>query len=319
MTSFGPTAFAFRGRLIATVGNRAALQQRQRYLSRDLNREWEPSQVTAIRTAPIGHLTDEDREQRELLELFAPYLEEARRPVVFLDLHSTSGPGAPFVCMADVIRNRPSAFDLKIPVVLGLEETIQGSMLGYLCDLGHVGVAVEGGQHDHPDTIEHHQAAIWSVLATNGAVSRADIPSFERLHTKMLDAVKGLPSVTEIRHRHVCTDDDGFEMMPNYRNFQPLRAGEHVANDRGGAIVAPENGLMMLPRYQGQGEDGYFIARPVGAFWLSLSAQLRRASGGTGSCAAYPAYRDIRIVPDHFRVDQRIARYRVVDVFHLLG
>ena len=308
----------FRGRLIAAIGNRAALQNRRRYIDRDLNRRWEPMLTRRLLKTRAGQLINEDREQRDLLDLFGPILAEAQEPVVFLDLHSTSGHGAPFVCMADVIRNRKPAFGLQIPVVLGLEETIEGSMLGFLCDLGHIGVAVEGGQHDDPQTIEYHQAAIWSVLHSCGAVRFDDVPGVEAAQNKLHRVVEGLPTVIEIRHRHVCTDDDGFVMRPGYTNFQTIRAGEVVADDHNGEIRAPEGGIMMLPRYQGQGEDGYFIARPVQSVWLSMSAGLRRL----GADRVLKGVPGVTVHPeraDHFLVNPRLMPYRIVDIFHLLG
>ena len=123
-----------------------------RRLARDalpLNRRWIREDIARI-VANGPEAAIEDREQLELLGILAPLLDQAREAIVFFDLHSTSGPAAPFSCMADVLRNRKIARALPIPVVLGLEEVIDGSLLGYLCDLGHIGVAVEGGQHTDP-------------------------------------------------------------------------------------------------------------------------------------------------------------------------
>src|SRR5690606_23870109 len=136
------------------TGNLRALQAGRRYLDRDLNRRWTPENIAKITRG--GPETSEDRETLELLQVFVPLMRRGR--VSFIDLHSTSGPSTPFSCMADVLRNRPRALALPIPVVLGLEEVIEGSMLGYLCDLGHVGVAVEGGQHSDPRTVDFHES-----------------------------------------------------------------------------------------------------------------------------------------------------------------
>ena len=89
-------------------------------------------------------------------------------------------------------------------------------------------------------------------------------------------SARGLPTVVEIRHRHVVERDDLFEMAPGFVNFDPIEAGQVVARDERGGVPAPEAGLMMLPRYQGQGEDGFFVARSVAPFWLWLSRWLRR-------------------------------------------
>jgi succinylglutamate desuccinylase len=83
--------------------------------------------------------------------------------------------------------------------------------------------------------------------------------------------------VLEVCHRHVVTPEDDFEMLPGLKSFEPVLRGQTVASDRRGEIRAPKDGLMLMPRYQGQGEDGFFMARPVAPFWLGLSGWLRRA------------------------------------------
>lgn len=305
-----------RGRLIGLRGNVGALRAGRRYLARDLNRRWTPADVARLLAA--GPRAAEDHEQLELLELFVPLLREAREPVVFLDLHSTSGPGAPFTCMADVLRNRPVAFALPIPLILGIEEILDGSLLGYASDLGHIAVAVEGGQSADPRTQRHHEAALWLALVATGAIEAREVPDLDVQRACLAAAARGLPAVVEIRHRHLVGDDDGFEMLPGFDNFTPLRKGQDVARDRRGPIRAPERGVMLMPRYQSQGDDGYFLARAVSRFWLHVSALLRHA-------------RIDRLVPllpgvhrdpernDHFVVDPHVARFQVRNVFHLLG
>ncbi|MEZ4453310.1 MAG: succinylglutamate desuccinylase/aspartoacylase family protein [Nannocystaceae bacterium] len=305
-----------RGTLMGVAGNRAGLGERMRYLDRDLNRRWVlPDMVALLARDPAGD-SPEDREQRELLHLFAPLCAQAKAPIVFLDLHSTSGDGAPFVCMADVLRNRTIAFALGIPVVLGLEEVIDGSMIGFFTDLGHIGVAVEGGQHDDPRSVDCHEAAIWIALVAAEALDEADVPDLARQRSLLAEATRGLPRVLEIRHRHVVTDDDDFVMRPGFTNFQPVRAAQPVADDRRGEVRTPEAGIMMLPRYQGQGEDGYFLARPVSRLWLTVSAGLRLARADR-LVTMLPGVQRDPSRGDHMLVERD--RPRAIDVFHLLG
>lgn len=265
-----------RGQLVGLAGNRRASVAGRRYLERDLNRGWLPEHIgrlwRAERTGP------EDLEQRELLRALAPLLAAAREPIFFLDLHSTSGEGPPFSCMADVLRNRPVAFSLPVPLILGIEEILEGSLMGYLCDLGHVAVAVEGGQSQAARTQRHHEAAIWLTLVAAGALEAAQVPDLAELRRLLADAARDLPPVIEIRHRHLVAEADEFVMDPGWASFQPVRESQPVARDRSGEVRAPEGGLMLMPRYQGQGEDGFFLARPVSPFWL-------RVWPGCGRCA----------------------------------
>lgn len=308
-----------RGRVVGLRGNLAAMDEDRRYLRRDLNREWSEATLERLRRQPIEALEAEDLEQRELYDIFRGLMIEAEGPVCFLDLHTMSGPGQPFACMADVLRNRRVAFALPVTVVLGLEEVIEGSMLGFLCDLGHIGVAVEGGQHHDLDSVNRLEAATWLTLVATGALESSAVPRGYEAHRVELErASDGLPAVVEIKHRHVCRDDDDFEMMPGLRSFQHVRKGQHLALDRRGDIRSPYQGLLLLPRYQGSGSDGFFVAREVRKVWLGLSAGLRRVRADR-VLVRLPGVEPHPTRAETYLVDPRIARFLVVEIFHLFG
>lgn len=317
----GPTV---RGRFVGVRGNMRARRRGRRFITRDLNRSWTADGLAALLAHDRGVEgdpcadQDEDCEQREILEVLVPLLAGATAPIVFLDLHSSSGEGPPFCCMADVLRNRPIAFGVPVPVILGLEEVIDGALIGYLTDLGHVGVAFEGGPHFAPDTVDNHVAILWCTLVNVGLLDAADVPDLDGHRRRLTEATRGVPRVIEIRHRHVIQPDDEFVMHPGYDNFQPIARGEHVADDRRGPVAAPEEGLMLLPLYQGQGDDGYFVGRPVNRFWLNVSAKLR----GDTIDRLFPALPGVERDPhraDCYLVDPRVARYRTTEIFHLFG
>jgi succinylglutamate desuccinylase len=307
-----------RGEVLGLTGNRAALAAGRRYLGRDLNRRWLPADIGELLAPDSTRVEPEDDEQRELLAELAPLLAGAREPLVFLDLHSTSGGGPPFTCMADVLRNRRVAFALPIPVILGIEEILDGALLGWLCDLGHVAVGVEGGQNDDPRTQAHHEAALWLTLVASGALAAGDVPELAAHRERLADGARGLPAVIEIRHRHLVRDGDDFAMVPGFAGFDPVARGQVVARDRGGPVRAPEAGLMLMPRYQKQGEDGYFLARPVSRFWLRVSALLRHLRVDRLAPLLPGVRREGREI-DRLLVDAGVARFQVRNVFHLLG
>jgi len=306
------------GRVVGLAANLGALEAGRRYLARDLNRGWSQAEVAALLDPASGRDLPEDREQRELLRAIVPLIAQAREPVVLLDLHSTSGESPPFTCLADVLRNRTVGLAFPLPVVLGIEEILDGTLLGYFCDLGHVAVAVEGGQSQDPRTLANHECAIWSTLVAVGALRAADVPELEARRARLREAAGSVPAVVAIRHRHLVREDDGFEMLPGFRSFMPVSKGQAVARDRSGEVRCPEDGLMLMPRYQGQGEDGYFLARAVSPFWLRLSAWLRRARLDR-LVPLLPGVRRHPTEPDRFLVDPEVARWQVVNVFHLFG
>lgn len=263
------------GKLVGVAGNLQAIAADQRYLERDLNRGWTPE--TCVRVAkPRQGESPEDAEQRGLLEVFGPLEAESPHPLVFLDLHSTSGPAAPFSIIPDVARNRALALVLPIPTVLGLEEILEGVMFGYLVDRGHMGVAVEGGQHGDPATAALLEAVIWLTLVEVGNLDPRDVPGGMRAQRERLRRpAAALPPAVRIMHRHGTSEGDGFQMEPGFDNFSPVRRGQRLARDHEGPIHATFDGIVMLPRYQGQGNDGFFLATKVTRRWLVVSAAAR--------------------------------------------
>ena len=220
--------------------------------------------------------------------------------------------------MADVLRNRKVAFALPIPVILGIEEILEGALLGWLCDLGHVAVAIEGGQSDDPRTVQNHEAAIWLCLVASGVLQPSHVPGLRAHRDVLAAAARGLPAVIEIRHRHLVRWGDEFAMAPGFAGFDRIARGQVVARDRSGPVRAPERGLMLMPRYQGQGEDGYFLARPVARFWLRVSALLRHLRVDRLT-PHLPGVRRDPLEADCYLADPHVARFQVRNVFHLLG
>ena len=305
------------GRFVGLVGNRRALAAGARHLGRDLNRRWSPEELGAVLAGGRAS-SPEDLELAELVAAIAPWVATAREPVVFLDLHSTSAPGSPFVCMADVLRNRPIAFALPIPVLLGIEEAIDGALMGYLTELGHIAVAIEGGQHDDPETTRRLEAALWLALVAAGALAADEIADLAAHHALLARAAEGLPRVLEVRHRHPVHPMDGFQMKPGFRNLDRVERGALLAADARGEVRAPESGRVLMPLYQRQGEDGFFLSRPVAPFWLRASARLRRWRADRW-LTALPGVRRDAEDRDRFLVDPRVARFQTNNLFHLLG
>jgi succinylglutamate desuccinylase len=67
----------------------------------------------------------------------------------------------------------------------------------------------------------------------------------------------------EIISRHPVVSGDGFEMLPGFDNFHAVQSGQVVAHDRGGDIKIPRPARLFMPLYQGQGDDGFFLTRPL--------------------------------------------------------
>jgi succinylglutamate desuccinylase len=70
-----------------------------------------------------------------------------------------------------------------------------------------------------------------------------------------------LPKVTRLVHAHHIKPGDMFNMRPGYANFQKVNAGEHLADDIRGAILATQTSRILMPLYQAQGSDGFFLIK----------------------------------------------------------
>ncbi len=307
------------GSFVAVAGNLGGLAQNRRFLNRDLNRAWTAGKVAALRSQELIHDSAEDREQRELLEVFEDCLARARGPVVFVDLHSSSAEGPSFTCIADTVPNRRLAMSLPVPMILGLEECIDGATMEFFSERGLVAVAVEGGQHNNPRTVDNLEAAVWLALVAVGLVPAAqvDVAGFRRT---LRESARGLPPVLEVRHRHVVVPGLGFRMQPGYQSFQQVRKGELLALEGGQELRAGQDGVILLPLYQGQGEDGYFLCRRVRPFWLHV-ARILQSLGVAHALPLLPGVRrdPVHRDPDTLLVNPRVARFLAVELFHLLG
>ena len=307
-----------RGDVTFLSGNMRALARRVRYVDEDLNRHWTAKRVEALATGrPDADVLSEDFDQRELYEELVAAQERARGRVSVLDLHTSSSDSRPFVTLGDTLENRQFATRYPVPIVLGIEEQLDGTMLEYLNGAGVVTLGFEGGQHYSPGSRENHVAAIWIALVATGCVAEGDAPRYLERVTQLMGEGGGHEFV-EVLYRHAVRPGDRFEMKPGFENFSRVAKGALLAHDWRGPIYAPRGGMLLLPLYQRKGSDGFFIVRRVRPVWMRLSAMLRRL-GAPSLMPLLPGVR--RDLHDDTRllVNTRVAKLLPLQVFHLLG
>jgi len=310
---------SFQGRLIALVGNRTALARGCRFVAEDFNRMWFAERLATLRSAaPQSPFNPEEVQCRELCEAIEMALAQHRGPVVFLDLHTTSAEGIPFAIVSDTLTNRAFAMSLGAPVILGLEEQLDGTVLNYMNDRGFAAVGFEGGQNEAPSSVEHNEAALWAILVAAGCVREEAVARAVSVRGLLRQRTAGVSGFLEVRYRHAITPADRFVMEPGFVNFQPVKHGELLARDRNGEIRARENGRILLPLYQNQGSDGFFVVRVISPRWLRLSA-LVRWSRLESLLYLLPGIDRDPQRPDTLIVDPGVARWLAVDLLHLFG
>lgn len=229
-----------QGEVIALIGNFRALEAGVRFMDVDLNRMWNGE--------AYAESLSEYQEKKELKELLDEVLSgEGKRYVI--DLHTTSSDSPPFLSIADSAANKVFARATGVRSVNGIERFIKGALLEYVTSLGHVGMAFEAGQHQASSSVDSHRDFILKSLSVTGILGSFEVEE------------RDLMPLYDIIYRHGISPADEFKMNPGYENFSPVQKGDPIARDRRGDINAPETGLLFMPLYQEQGDDGFFIVK----------------------------------------------------------
>ncbi len=262
--------FNFKGRFIGVRGNMAAIKLNKRFINKDLNRQFTPENVHRIFTAKSEEeLDSEDKELKELLELIHQEIDTYQpEKVIVLDLHTTTAFGGIFSIATDNPESQRIAVELHAPVILGLIDGIQGTTLHYFNNDNFtpemVAVTFESGQHNEELSAKRAIAAITNCMRSIGCVRAEDV---ENKHDSILiEYSKGLPKIADLLYCHSIAPEDNFKMHPGYKNFQKIEAGELLAHDLKGEIRSKSKGRILMPLYQKQGEDGFFIIKTIEEF-----------------------------------------------------
>lgn len=263
--------FEFCGRIIALQGNVKAARAKVRYIKKDLNRSWLPKEVYRIRqTNAIEKLDPEDQEIKENLAIIDAYIDRCQPSrVVVLDLHTTTAHGGIFTIPSQNEEARRIGLTMHAPVLHGFLNGLKGTTLHYFSkenfDVDMNAVCFEAGQHQSEDAYKHAVSAIIQCFKSIGGFYARDI---EIKHDQLLEErSKGLPLEANLVYVHRVEPEDNFRMTETktYNNFDPIAKGEILAYDNNGPIKSPYDGLILMPLYQKQGDDGFFIIQEITA------------------------------------------------------
>lgn len=253
----------FCGKFIGIRANLRALYEGVRYVDEDMNRIWFPSIIDKIRRCPVEELESSERtEIKKLLEIIDREVSDSPdEPVIFVDLHSFSSQGSMFAITAKKENHIDIISSLHVPMVFGIEEALRGTALRYFQNFDYISFALEGGNHQNKVTIENKTAALMLLICKTGCLVPSEIQEYDAYNHHLVRHNQKLPSRVELVYQHIIEPGDDFEMRPGYKNFQPIKKGEWLANDKNGQIRAQSDGYILMPLYQKQGDDGFFIVR----------------------------------------------------------
>lgn len=251
---------AFDGTIIGIAGNLKALEQNARFIHKDLNRQWYLSKIRKLGALPYGMLnTQEDIEQKEILDLILEIIHDKGKKLMLIDLHTTSAKGGCFTITNSLLRSSEIALQIPVPVINGMTNKIGGTTLEYFDQLALPAIAFEAGQHEELAAVNRIKAALVSIFKFTDCLEQDLVNKYEDSFVQMQKDFAHLPRKVNVLYRHPVEEDDGFVMEDGYGNFQKVTKGEVLAHDKHGPITSHLDGLILMPLYQKKGSDGFFI------------------------------------------------------------
>ncbi len=252
-----------RGRLIAIAGNLQAIQTNKRYIHYDLNRAWREEHIHDIKRQEEINFA-EDRELKELMAILDELIsQDHHKEKILVDLHATSSEKGNFIIVPESESDHPVVKALHLPVVIDLEQFLEGTLLNYYQHRNVISFAFEGGLIGSREAVELHESGIWEILDASQMISHHDHHEIDHYEKKLKKISSLLPGKVKALHRHWVEKDDEFVMKPGFTNFDLITKGQLVARDKNGPIYAPADGLIFMPLYQEDGNDGYFIVEEI--------------------------------------------------------
>ncbi|MCB0761273.1 MAG: succinylglutamate desuccinylase/aspartoacylase family protein [Flavobacteriales bacterium] len=317
LSNLEQSGISLQGDVYAFGGNLKAMEANKRFLTIDLNRLWTKKLVHQFKTGEISSSVwgEEIEEFAELLSEIEHILQFYHNKVIFIDLHTTSSKSVPFIPINDTLSNRSLALNFPVPTVLGIEEFIDGPLLSYINEVGHVALGIEAGQHEDPRSADIHASFIRLCLH----FTRTAIVPASRVQQDLAALKAACPTLNgiyEIWYRYAIQPNEKFRMTPGYSSFSEVHAGQELAVSEGKRIFADRATRVFMPLYQEQGEDGYYLIRKVSKRWLLLSAWLRKSRIEV-LFAALPGVH--RTAPDTLVINRYIARFMSKEISHLFG
>ena len=252
----------FKGKMVGICGNTRAIESNRRYIDYDLNRVWDEPRIKEI-LSKEEHFLSEDKELIEIYQVIDTESKGDFEQKVMVDLHSTSSDKGNFLVVPEDESTHPILSELHLPVVLGLDSYVKGTLLSYYHEKGFLSFAFEGGMMGTEDVYQLHTSGLWQILEKSGGVTEHDHEKEDHYKNQLMEVSSTLPQRVKVLHREYVQPQDRFRMLPGFHNFQSVHKDQLLAINKNGHITSPMDGMIFMPLYQPEGDDGFFIVEEV--------------------------------------------------------
>ena len=311
-------SFSCKGSAYGIRGNIPALLKGKRFVEKDLNRIWTHSRIKNINKKTAEQLSVEDKELVAIYELISGILKNEKGPFYFIDFHTTSSKTLPFITINDALINRRFSKLFPVPIILGIEEYLDGPLLSYINEKGYVSLGFESGQHTEEISIKNSIAFTWLTMAFSGFLNRTEVKNFKKYYIQLQKSAQNNSNFYEITYRHHLNDIKDFKMMEGFKSFEEVDEGTPLAIEKDEFIKAENDTIIFMPLYQEQGEEGFFLIRKTPTWALALSAFLRRTNFGV-LLHILPGVSWANKEKQSLLVNTKVAHFFTKTFFHLLG
>ncbi len=250
--------FPVNGKFVGLAGNLPALDKNMRFVDEDLNRIFTEQRIESLETK--AKLNAEEREMEYILTVMDE-LTQHHDEVYFIDCHTTSSPTIPYISVNEYPKSLALARQYPLFNVIGLEKSIPGCLAEFFNQNGYSGFTIEAGKHHTITSVENTEASIWLFLVYTGLIEKEDLPFYVELIEMLKERVTERNEDFKVVEHYRIDPGENFEMELGYVNFQKISKGEVLATNQTETIRSSHNGRILMPLYQAQGNDGYFILK----------------------------------------------------------
>ena len=244
------------GTIIGLIGNLGALKNNRRYIDIDMNRLW----TNKLMQSKSNHRKAEGKEVLMLKELIEKIITlKKKKNITIIDLHNTSSPNGVF-SIVNNLKEKKIAEHLKVPIINNLLNKVKGSFAQYYSDQKIETIVFEGGAIGDPASINNHEVSVWKMLEKKDFIDINCIPHrVQKNYTKMNHFSKNTQGYYFVKYIHKITEESDFLMNPNMQNFEQIKKNQIIGSDKNGMVKSPYDGFLLMPLYQKEGKEGFYI------------------------------------------------------------
>jgi len=246
-----------KGKVYFIKGNISALDNKERFIDKDLNRLWLDEYIHG------NHQEIADiKDLKELYRLIENICQGNYTNCTLLDLHTFSAKSGIFCIPNCHKKSLDLAASFHIPFIEKLSTNLPGTALSYYGNKGVTSIVVEGGTHSSQRATANLEAAIWHLLAYEKII-KPDLKMVENSRARLLKEGEKYPYHLELTYRHQLENSQNFRMNDGYYNFKKIDKDEALAKLEKKEVKSPSEGYMLMPLYQKKGSDGFFIVKEI--------------------------------------------------------